>query len=503
MSKSAWVASGHPATSEAALGVLEDGGNAFDAAIAAAAAACVAEPLLASLGGGGFLLSRSTSGEVQVHDFFAQTPGHKRHDAQYRPILADFGTTSQTFHIGMNTVAVPGVPAGLAVIHQQLCTRPMSTLIEPAIHLARSGVQVNREQADVMAILTPILEFSPVLSEQFSQADGQRIRVGDVQDMSAIAASLERLALEGDAPFYHGDIAAEIDRLSREQAGHLSLKDLDRYRCVRRPALSYQAGSTRLWSNPLPSSGGILIAQTVLTCLALIKAGHEPMDALASAMNRTERLRTAQIDPRSLSDLDDSVIEGLIALRQCDQVSRGTTQISIADGAGNLASMTLSNGEGSGCMVANGGMHLNNFLGEDDLMPAAIGSWQTDVRLSSMMAPTLMQVEDQHWVIGSAGSNRIRSAIAQVILNILVHGMSLAEAVHAPRMHLEGRQIDLEPGLDLCHKSLLDGFGVTRWTSPSLYFGGVNAVMTRSGSIGQACADPRRGGQASVLPRVG
>lgn len=499
MSRSAWVATGHPQTSEAALEVLADGGNAFDAAIAAAATACVAEPLLASLGGGGFLLSRVASGEVRVHDFFAQTPSGKRSDSPYRSIQADFGTTSQTFHIGMNTVAVPGLPAGLAAVHRSLCTRPMQRLFEPAMDRARSGLRVNAEQAGVARILTPILDFSPALARLFSDRDGRHIRRGDIQRMDPVAAALERLAQEGDAPFYHGEIAREIVALSVELSGHLDLDDLARYRCQSRQPLCYRAGRAQLWTNPLPSSGGVLIAHTVQSSLNGIRAGHAPAAALLMALQQTDALRTGQVDPSALPDLDSSVRDGLITLRQQDQVARGTTQISIADDAGNLASMTLSNGEGSGCLVAGGGVHLNNFLGEDDLLPDGVGSWRPDSRLSSMMAPTLMCVADRSWVMGSAGSNRIRSAMSQVILNVIAHGMTLDQAVSAPRMHLEAGQLDLEPGHALTGSATPEGYAVTRWDTPSLFFGGVNAVSVESGIDGEACADPRRGGQASIL----
>jgi gamma-glutamyltranspeptidase len=139
------VAAGHPATAAAAAAVLEAGGNAFDAALGALCAACVAEPVLASLGGGGFLLAWPAHGEAQVYDFFAQTPGRRRDSAEvdFRPVMVNFGVAQQEFHIGLGAAAVPGVVKGLFAIHRDLCRLPLQVVIAPAVELARAGPGVS------------------------------------------------------------------------------------------------------------------------------------------------------------------------------------------------------------------------------------------------------------------------------------------------------------------------------------------------------------------------
>ena len=132
------VAAGHEITVAAAETMLRNGGNAFDAILAAHLAACVAEPVLSSLGGGGFLLARPQAGEPVVYDFFVQTPRHKRclPELEFRPIMANFGPTQQQFHIGQGTIATPGAVKGICRIHRELATLPLSEIAAPAIHSA-------------------------------------------------------------------------------------------------------------------------------------------------------------------------------------------------------------------------------------------------------------------------------------------------------------------------------------------------------------------------------
>ena len=155
------AASGHKETSRAARILLEEGGNAFDAVLGAMCAACVSEPMLASLGGGGFLLAQTGAGHSQVFDFFAQTPSLSKGDLDFYPILVDFGTVTQEFHIGMGSIAIPGVVAGLFSIHEQYCRLPLKKIIEPAVYLAREGLRINKLQAYINEILRPIIDASP------------------------------------------------------------------------------------------------------------------------------------------------------------------------------------------------------------------------------------------------------------------------------------------------------------------------------------------------------
>jgi gamma-glutamyltranspeptidase/glutathione hydrolase len=174
---------------------------------------------------------------------------------------------------------------------------------------------------------------------------------------------------------------------------------------------------------------------------------------------------------------------------------RGTTHISAIDSAGNSASLTLSNGEGSGELLPDTGIMLNNMLGEEDLNPEGFNRWPCDVRVSSMMAPTLAEDHRHLIAIGSGGSNRLRTAILQTLSNLIDFHMSPEQAVNAPRMHFERGQLDIEPGFEeQALRALLSDFPEHRiWESHNLFFGGTHTVCW-DGKTFTGAGDPRRGG---------
>jgi gamma-glutamyltranspeptidase/glutathione hydrolase len=460
------VACGHPITAAAAVEILADGGNAFDAAIAAQCAACVAEPVLASLGGGGFLLAWRPGAAPELYDFFAQTPCTRRGpDSAMRPVEVDFGTARQTFHIGAAAIATPGTVAGLFAVHRALGSLPMPRLLAPAVRAAREGVVVNDFQAYVFRVVEPI--FAGI--QPFDTA-----APGAALVQPELAASLEALGREGEALFYRGEIATRLIELCRNQGGHLSTEDLAGYRVhVRRP-LEFRHRDTRVLGNPPPAAGGVLVRHS----LAALAEGADP-EALLNALRATDRAR------RSL-------------LGHGDQVSRGTTHISVADAHGNLAAVTLSNGEGCGSSVPGTGIVPNNMLGEEDINPAGIGHWHPDRRLGSMMAPTLLLAPDRSMALGSGGSNRIRSAVAQTIARLIDLRETPAAAVAAPRLHVEAGVLSLEPGIEPGDLGPTTE-SIQRWDNRNLFFGGVHVVLRTEKGRFAAAGDPRRGGVARLV----
>jgi gamma-glutamyltranspeptidase/glutathione hydrolase len=178
--------------------------------------------------------------------------------------------------------------------------------------------------------------------------------------------------------------------------------------------------------------------------------------------------------------------------------SRGTTHASVADAHGNVASMTTSNGEGSGYIVPGAGIMLNNMLGEDDLHPDGFHSSPPGQRVASMMSPSLVEDEaGPDLVLGSGGSKRIRTAVLQVAQRSVDFGTPLPQAVAAPRMHWDGALLQVEPGLaEATLAALRHRWPVNLWPEPNLYFGGVHAVAPRRG---QAAGDARRGGAAQIV----
>ena len=512
------VAAGHPETAGAARQVLADGGNAFDAVLAAMAAATVAEPLLCSLGGGGFLMAQPAGAPATLYDFFAETPRRPPDDSEaldFRAVEVDFGPATQEFHIGLGAMAVPGAVRGLCTAHRALATRPLAELLRPAVRLARDGVPLREFDAYAGRVLTPILTASPALAATFRRPDGAPLATGDRLLQPELADTLERLGDEGDRPFYEGDLAERLAAFAAEHGGLVDAEALGRYQVAARAPLTRRYRGAEVLTNPPPSTGGLLIA----FALELL-AAHEPLPphgapgqlgALARAMELTNRARLEA----SLHDADDDADAAaarlfdpallqryraeLLGRPACD---RGTTHISVVDGAGNLAAMTLSNGEGCGRTLPGTGIHLNNMLGEEDLHPQGFHRWPPATRIASMMAPSLLRLPDGAIAaLGSGGSNRIRTALLQVASNLVDHAMPLDAAVAAPRLHVERGLVNVEPGYgeDAVAAAAAQGERLKRWPEANMFFGGVHAVHRSADGTLAAAGDPRRGGAAEAV----
>ena len=503
------VACGHPATAEAAEIVLRADGNAFDAIIAAHFAACVAEPVLASPAGGGFLLAQPALGDALVYDFFAHTPRQKKpaDEVDFYPITADFGTAQQEFHIGLGSVATPGAVHGLFLAQQELGRMPLELLLQPAVALARHGVACNKLQSHVLDIVKPIYQVSPGVQAIFhsKKHPGQLVSEGELLVMEELANTLEALSLEGSDLFYQGEIGQKIIEMMRE-GGQLERKDLATYQTIKRTPLPVDYRDGNILLNPPPSSGGLLIA----FALQLLKKGGRKLPApgslaalrrLLDAMAFTSQARMEATNPQDASLDQNYLMEYQHRILHSPKFNRGTTHMSVADKWGNVASLTVSNGEGCGHMIPGTGIMLNNMLGEEDLNPRGFQQWPVNTRLSSMMAPALIRKHDGSIVaLGSGGSNRIRSAIMQVIVNLLDHDMPLLKAVQYPRLHLENDLLSLEPGFseEVLNTLLNDYPAHERWKEQSLFFGGVHAVQVDDNGFTGA-GDSRRGGAARII----
>jgi gamma-glutamyltranspeptidase/glutathione hydrolase len=498
------IAAGHDETAAAAATVIAAGGNAFDGILAALAAACVAEPVLASLGGGGFLHARPAGGEPLVYDFFVQTPRRKADVARldFYPILADFGDTAQEFHIGIGSIATPGAIAGLFAVHRDLCRLPMARLLAPAQALAERGVEINAFQHAIAQIVEPILRARPeVFALYASPRDPERLaEIGERVPQPELADALACLAEQGSGVLYQGPWGERLAADCASRGGHLSEADLAGYRVEQRSPLTVSYRDARLYLNPPPSLGGLLIELT-LDLLARQRLSHlrfgsaEHRHMLATAMRLTQDLRA---ETATASALDPGLLERYRRLmREQATFRRGTTQISIADADGNLASLTLSNGEGAAYLLPGTGIILNNMLGEEDLNPGGFHRWPEDTRIGSMMCPTLVAQGDGGWsVTGSSGSNRIRSAILQVLCNLVDLGLPLAEAVDAPRIHYEAGRLNIEPPyapevLDELRAQWPD---ILAWSQRSVFFGGAHSVGIAADGTLHGAGDPRRGG---------
>jgi gamma-glutamyltranspeptidase/glutathione hydrolase len=466
-------------TSEAAASALESGGNAFDAAVAAGFASAVAEPGFTSLGGGGFLLARTASGEALLFDFFVDTPGlgaaEAGTDPHFLPVTIAFPASEQVFNVGRGSVAVPGVLAGLLRVHERLGRLPLSDVLAPAIALARGGVVVSALQAYVLGLLAPIMAISEEGRRLYAPG-GRGPRQGARLRNPELADFLERLPDDRGRRFYEGEPARRIAAGMREGRGLLTEADLAGYRVIEREPLAMEYRGHALLTNPAPSLGGRLVAFGL--------EGLETHDLL-------------RVDaPAHVLALGE-VLEAMEARHAEPRPAfvRGTTHASVADGEGNVASMTTSNGEGSGYVAPGCGIMLNNMLGEDDLHPGGFHSAPPGERVGSMMSPSLVLRGDAvRLALGSGGSKRIRTAVLQVASRVVDFDADLGAAVRAPRLHWDGETLQVEPGLpEAALAALRERWPVNLWPEPNLYFGGVHAVAPETGA---AAGDPRRGGDA-------
>jgi len=498
----AGVAAGHTETAKAAIEILDAGGNAFDAAIAGFLAACVSEPVLSSLGGGGFLTAHVPGAPTQIFDFFTQTPcaPASPDDVDFHAIHADFGTAQQEFHIGLGSVATPGAIAGIFDIHKHLGRLPMSEIVKPAVRLAKSGLPINDFQAYLLTVVEPIYIETSESRRQYCRPllndEAAEIKIsGDMIDALEFGDFLEALAIEGPNLFYKGEIAGQIEAFS---GCSISKADLARYQVVQRTPIFSVINNHRISINPPPAIGGALITLALSMLDKTDRQGMsfgslEYVQTLVSIMGACNTART-----KSGIDIDPIIgAEMLHEIADHPPAYRGTTHISVADNDGNVAAMTISNGEGCGTIIPGTGIMLNNMLGEEDLNVGGFLNWPLNTRMSSMMSPGIMVSPDGDVTgFGSGGSNRIRSAIMQFLANMALFDMNISDAVMAPRLHLEGDKLDLEPDFTSdTLKALEDVYPSSKtWPAPNMFFGGVHAIQRNQRGGVTGAADHRRGG---------
>jgi gamma-glutamyltranspeptidase/glutathione hydrolase len=277
----------------------------------------------------------------------------------------------------------------------------------------------------------------------------------------------------------------------------LTREDLASYKAVDREPVAVSYRGREVLTNPPPSAGGVLICHA----LALLDAAPGPTTApeLVEVMERTQRERT----PEFLTGLDDpQFVAGF--LRRTGARLGSTTHIAALDREGWACSVTCSNGSASGIIVPGTGVHLNNMLGEQDLNPLGFHRHPPGRRMPSMMAPTIVVRECRpELCVGSAGSNRIRSAILQTILRSIDDGLPAQEAVDAPRLHYEDGVVYTEPGIDV-EALAAAGWQVGPFRERNLFFGGAQAAAREEGGVAgrggfSGGGDPRRGGAAIIV----
>ncbi|MFL5942168.1 MAG: gamma-glutamyltransferase [Gaiellaceae bacterium] len=456
----AGIAAGHPATAAAGLEILLAGGSAVDAAVAASLASCVAETVMTGLlGGGHAIVYEAASGRVRNLDCFCAVPGLGAE--QRRPELiwleVPFGAELVHYAIGPGSCAVPGVPAGLGALWREYGVLPWAQLVEPALQLARDGVELPPAHAVVLEMLAPALTLD-VGARIYSPA-GRLLRPGERLEQPGLVNALESLAAEGSDGAYSGTIGRALLELAVERGALLTTDDLETYH----PLWAEPVELTRLGGRWLTRGGISLVPETLALLPGL--GGRSPPERLLALV---------------------------AALGGAAGAQQHTTNLVAVDEAGNTCVLTTSLGLGSGDYLPGLDLHLNSMLGEADLVVGGVP--EAGGRLPSMMAPTLVLDPDGLALAGgAAGGTRLRTALITAAVGVLDEGLDPQEAVERPRVHPEGAVVHAEPGADEDGLAALEAAGrtVRRWPEQHHYFGGVSLVARARGA-----ADPRRSGAA-------
>jgi gamma-glutamyltranspeptidase/glutathione hydrolase len=441
------VAAGHPATAEAGAEILADGGSAADAAVAACLASCVAETVMTGLLGGGHILHFDASTGRAAHlDCFVTVPSGD--GAPMADLQVPFGEELVHYAVGASSCAVPGVPAGLDALWRAHGRLPWERLVEPALRLARNGVQMPPAHVACLAMLEPVMTMRE--GARMYAPGGSLLAPGDLLEQPGLLAALELVRDEGAATVYSGSIAEALLALVAERDGAITRDDLRSYEALwREPAEVSFAGRRIL------TRGGL---SRVPETLALLDDARGPAALLAA--------------------LDD----GLVGAGH-------TTNLTVVDGDGNACVVTTSLGLGSGDWLPGLDLHLNSMLGETDLVREPLLAGE---RMASMMAPTAaLDGDGLELALGAAGGTRLRTALVGVLDGVVRDGLDPQAAIERPRFHPAGDVVNAEPGVDEQFLTGLEALGrpVRRWAGQHHYFGGVSAV----GRAG-AGADPRRSG---------
>jgi gamma-glutamyltranspeptidase / glutathione hydrolase len=516
------IAAGHPLTARAGAEVLAEGGKAVDACIAAAFASWVTESPLTGPGGGGFLLvHRARDGATRLLDFYVAYPGAGASSPPHEieSVEIDFsGGSTQAFRVGGASCAVPGTTAGLETAHRAYGSQPWRRLLEPAIELAYAGVELNESQAYLHELLDLILRLREEGRAIYGPR-GDRLVTGDRFVQRDLGGTLELIADGGAGVLATGPLAQQIAEYVGSLGGTITEADLAGYRVIWRRPVRAAFGGHEFLSNPPPASGGVLVAYG-LTLLDRLGARGGPGSAVETALlvevmreqtrarqrGFASRLYRGGLARRLLApEAIDAALEridarlGPTALEATG--TTGTTHIAVVDASGNAASLTASTGAGSGVVVPGTGIHLNNMLGEYELISAAPGA-RPGRRLTSLMAPSLVLLDGRpRLVVGSAGSLRLHGAILQAVVNVIRHQMPVEEAIARSRVHAEGEVVHCEGGADETELDRLGllGYELVRWNLRNLFFGGVSAVETLPEGTLAAAGDPRRGGAGIVV----
>ncbi len=463
----AMVVSAREEASRIGTQILEKGGNAFDAMIATEMALAVAYPFAGNLGGGGFMVYRTSEGTIGAIDYREKAP-LAAHKDMYLDSLGNVIPGKST--LGATAVGVPGTIAGIFEVHAKFGSLPMSEILAPVIALAKKGVVVTEKQArrldGTREIVTEVNGDSTLFAQTFI--------AGDTIKYPNLASTLSRIAANGRDEFYKGETAQKLAAFIQENGGYVTEEDLSKYEAKWRDPVTFSYKDLKIISMSPPSSGGVTMNQIfkMMEPYPVSKYGHNsaktiqlfteaarrsyadrnyflgdpdfveiPLDVLLSEAYIAERMETFSFDAATKSsDIERGQLQTV--------ESNETTHYSIVDEEGNAisATTTLNGAFGSKLYHDELGFFLNNEMDDFSAKPgipnmfgligAEANSIAAEKRMLSSMTPTIVEKDGKLWlVVGTPGGSTIITAVAQTILNSYEFNMSMQDAVNAPRFH--------------------------------------------------------------------
>jgi gamma-glutamyltranspeptidase / glutathione hydrolase len=502
------ASAGTPYAAEAAAKVYRAGGNAADAAVAAAAAVSVTEPLLSSIGGGGFALVRDPDGEAELIDYYDAMPGKGLPASAFgaggnpQTVILKYGAGVNST-VGGASAAVPGALRGWEALLERHGRLALGQNLAPAIRFAREGFRLCKTSAMWFQVAEEVLKLTEETRKNFF--DGDRVYLeGEKMRFPELADTLEAIGEEGVDLFYEGELARRLSSYILKMGGIITERDLAEYEAVIREPLSGAYGPGTVYTNGPPSAGGPTLAQMLRIVSGYDLAAMPDADyarVMASAMRFALHDREiAYVDGAENEIVARRLTSEEYAREQRRRIfgSPQTTQVSCVDAEGIAVSITATMGYGSGLVIPGTGIPMNNTLGEPELNPKGFHALAPGERLISSMSPTIVSSEEGGLIaLGSPGASRIPTAILQTLVNVLDFRMPLEAAVLAPRLHAEGDLFAYEAG---ARTADLDRYEqVLTFEGPNMYFGGVNAVRRTPEGLFEAAADPRRSGGVSFV----
>ncbi|TCJ16768.1 gamma-glutamyltranspeptidase [Rubrobacter taiwanensis] len=497
------VAAGTPYAARAAAEVYRAGGNAADAAVAAAAAVSVTEPLMSSIGGGGFATVRAPGGSCEVIDFYDCMPGKGLDPSAFgaggkpETIRLKYGHGIDST-VGAASCAVPGALRGWELLQHRHGRLTLREALAPAARLAREGFRLCKTSGMWLEVAAELLKLTGETRKNFYNGDrpyleGEFVRFPDLADTFDAVREL------GADLFYRGELAQLISEYILARGGIITARDLAEYEAVVREPLTFRYRGRTVYTNGPPSAGGATLVQmlNVISAYDIPRLSQEEfVRILSGAMRLALHDRaSAYVEADEIAEVAERLTSDEYARVQRQRIfgPAQTTHLSCMDAGGLAVSITQSMGYGSGITIPGTGIWMGNTLGEPELNPKGFHALKPGQRLVSSMSPTILITEEGDMVaLGSPGASRIPTAILQVLINVFDRGMALKAAVEAPRFHAEGRLFAYEAGAPRLEPE--GGIEYLAYEEPSMYFGGVNAVRRTPQGTFEAAADSRRSG---------